>query len=434
MSDLSTIFSSSTPTYQRPEDLDFPVSKIRLFMDVLWQAITQKPLTDDQRTTLKQLIDLLNLLDEHKHESQKELIAAMLPSISPLLEKMPTLGLTGTHVFTHLVPIYQLYLPSIELMVKDAHPFTLEETLLYYELTIFDHLFLVHIFEQEHELNMIELLLTIKAIILINALVYDYQQHNQGRSISFFTFLMRGGKNAAELEPFLMEVINHVCDEVKLTVTNTACLETLEFLKTKLLDTTHAQPTKTEGVQTEQAALTDAFAPTAAPGKVDEIFNQATDTPIEPTIPVETTPVTPVTAQPETPATEAVSAVPEIITPPTITEPMTPPPEIPAPVVESPIVPSEPIAPMPAPIPTVPEPTAMPEPQPVVAVNPVVSLTPETPITPESVMPTETAPVIPPVETPIVEAAPISSSPLAENPVLAADPTATPAPQTTPGA
>src|SRR5258708_7533537 len=239
MVDLSLIFTQTSPTYQRPEDLDFPVSKIRLFIDILWQAITGKLLTDDQKVTLKQLIDLLNLLDEHKHEPQKELISAMLPSIAPLLEKMPTLGLTGTHVFTHLVPIYQLYLPSIERMVKDAHPFTLEETLLYYELTIFDHLFLVHIFEQEHELNMIELLLTIKAVILINALVYDYQQHVKGRSISFFTFLMRGGMSADKLQPFLLEAIDHVCNEVKLTVANAVCLETLEFLRTKLLDATN---------------------------------------------------------------------------------------------------------------------------------------------------------------------------------------------------
>ena len=371
MADLSLIFTGTTPTYQRPEDLDFPVSKIRLFIDVLWQSITGKPLTDDQKTTLKQLIDLLNLLDEHKHEPQKELIAAMLPSISPLLEKMPTLGLTGTHVFTHLVPIYQLYLPSIEQMVKDAHPFTLEETLLYYELTIFDHLFLVHIFEQEHELNMIELLLTIKAIILINALVYDYQQHVKGRSISFFTFLMRGGMAAEKLQPFLIEAIDYICNEVKLTVQNAVCLETLEFLRTKLLDTTQAKPTDIQGEQKEEGALTQALAPQTPPEQTNAVFEQATPlvtedvqaqtpepmvasgqpiasttTPEPPTPPIQTAPVAQesiptIVSQPiptNTPQTQPMGSVVETI--PQVTSPVPPVTEIPAtpssPLAESP--------------------------------------------------------------------------------------------------
>lgn len=415
MADLQQIYTTTLPTYQRPEDLDFPISKIRLFIDVMWQAITQKTLTDEQRTTLKQLIDLLNLLDEHKHESQKELIAAMLPSISPLLEKMPTLGLTGTHVFTHLVPIYQLYLPSIELMVKEAHSFTLEETLLYYELTIFDHLFLVHIFEQEHELNMIELLLTIKAIILINALVYDYQQHTQGRSISFFTFLMRGGKSGTDLQPFLLEAINHVCDEVKLTVTNAACLETLEFLKNKLIEATQ-KPANAQGEQTEQTTLSDALAPDAPKEKADTIFEQATETLIEPT--QETMPMSDPTLPTQTP--------------------VAPPAAPPDPMMGATVAPT----PMPAPVePTIPVATPV-EPAPVPpAIEPVQA--PPAPAQPEPVVPEPMPPVTPPPmpePTPVVvppqpsadmttavpqQSAPISpqsDSPLAESPMLSSTP------------
>lgn len=380
MADLNAIFAQTIPAYQRPEDTDFPVSKIRLFTDLLWQAVTGKALTEDQRVTLKELIDLLNLLDEHKHESQKELIAAMLPSISPLLEKMPTLGLTGTHVFTHLVPMYQLYLPGIERMVKDAHAFTLEETLLYYELTIFDHLFLVHMFEQDPSANMIELLLTIKAIILINALTYDYHQHAQGRSISFFTFLMRGGKTAEQLHPFLLEAVEHICNEVKLTVTSTACLETLEFLKNKLLETTQTKPANQQAEQQEETVLETAFAPQAAPGQATAIFEQATplvteqieETPMSDQTTAPATPVAPVSTPPVTPTPvttpPAPTPAPEPVTPPATPEPMvssTPMPEpTTTPVTPEPIVtPAAPVTPMTPPVTTEVPPMPTPAPQ-----------------------------------------------------------------------
>lgn len=257
MANLNDIYSKLLPLYQKAEDQDFPVSKLRLFMNVLWEALTNRELDEQQKTTLKQLIDLLNLLDEHKHESQKELIQAMLPSISPLLETMPTLGYTGTVTFTHLVPMYQHYLPAMELMVRSAHAFNLEETLLYYEITIFDHLFLVHLFENEANLNIIELVATIKAIILTNALVYDYHQHMQGRSISFFTFLERGGKTHEELPSFLVTAINAVKDSAKSVVTNPTCLEAMDFITTKLLDTTKkaSSPNTTAQQNQEQVIL-----------------------------------------------------------------------------------------------------------------------------------------------------------------------------------
>lgn len=369
MADLATLFSQTIPAYQRPEDLDFPVSKIRLFMDILWQTVTEKPLTEEQKKTLKQLIDLLNLLDEHKHESEKELIAAMLPSISPLLEKMPTLGLTGTHVFAHLVPMYQLYLPSLEKQVKDAHSFDLEETLFYYQATIFDHLFLVHIFESEPNVNMIELLLTIKALILTNALVYDYQQHTKGRSISFFTFLMRGGLTSDQLLPFLEETVGKIKEDTKLTVTNQACLATLDFLCGKLLDTAKSLPAEKQvNEQKENQALTETLGSQAPQGQAAQMMSQVTETPVEETAP----------SAPQSPATE-ISSIP---------------------VTEAPV-------PTPSPEPTTTEPVV------------TQAAVPTSVVTTEPVTPEITEPAAMP-------ATPSTSSPLAENPVLT--PTPTPAP------
>lgn len=238
MSNLQTIFDQTSPNYLVGGDQNFPVSKLRLFMDVMWQAVTQKPLTDSQKITLKQLIDLLNLLDEHKHKTGKELIASMSQALEPLLQTMPTLGLTGTHTFTHLIPLYHHYLPTVEEQVKAARPFTPAQALLYYEATIFDHLFFVHLFEEIPHVNMIELLLTIKAVIITNALVYDYHQHVGGKAISFFTFLERGGKSNTELHPFLVELVSQIKNDTSAIVTNQTCLDVMEFLTQKLMLTT----------------------------------------------------------------------------------------------------------------------------------------------------------------------------------------------------
>ena len=262
---LQAIFDNTIPTYQKSEDQDFPVSKLRLFMDVLWQHLTGKQLDETQRTQLKQLIDLLNLLDEHKHESTKELIASMMTSVNPLLNLMPSLGYTATVTFTHLVPMYQHYLPTIELMVKDAKSFSIEDTLLYYEATIFDHLFLVHLFENESQINLIELIVAIKTIILINAMIYDYHQHTKGRSISFFTFLERGGKTSAELLPFLNQLIGKLIDEAKGVISTPACLETLEFLKDKLLATTNEIATPIPTVAEIGSVVPTTIAPSTQP-------------------------------------------------------------------------------------------------------------------------------------------------------------------------
>src|SRR5579859_2188410 len=102
--DFTALFDQIKVEYVKPDDADFPVSKIRLFVDVLWNATIKRPLTEDKKKTLKSLIDILNLLDEHKHESQRDVIQAMMPSIGPLLNVMPTLGSTATITFTTLVP------------------------------------------------------------------------------------------------------------------------------------------------------------------------------------------------------------------------------------------------------------------------------------------------------------------------------------------
>lgn len=415
MADINTIFNQTSPSYQKPGDLDFPVSKIRLLIDTLWQAVTGKALSEDQRATLKQLIDLLNLLDEHKHESQKELIAAMLPSINPLLDKMPTLGVTGTHVFAHLVPMYQLYLPSVELMVKNAHAFSVEEALLYYELTIFDHLFLVHIFEQESNINMIELLLTIKAIILINALVYDYQQHVEGRSISFFTFLMRGGLTSDQLLPFLEELVEKVTTEAKQTVTNPACNETLEFLSAKLREATKpkaGEPESQENQQKEQQALDAVMQPGTPEDQVDQVFNQVTETPVEKTpspeesatpVPVETPPIPAVSAPVLEPsASTAQSQIqPEAIATPPESSTLESQSVKPQPMVAPGVTSELELTPKTLPVATTPEPQ---------------SVAPSTPVPPPAVP----APAQPPLNPPYVGTVAATAAPAPEaNPILA---------------
>lgn len=428
MADITSIYNQTIPSYQKPEDVDFPVSKIRLLIDILWQAVTAKTLTDDQKTSLKQLIDLLNLLDEHKHESEKELIAAMLPSISPLLAKMPTLGLTGTHVFAHLVPVYQLYLPSIEQMVKEAHPFTMEETLLYYQLTIFDHLFLVHLFETEANLNLIEMLLTIKALILINALVYDYQQHVTGRAISFFTFLMRGGLTSDQLLPFLTDTVERIKEEVKVTVTNGACLETLDFLSAKLMDTTQQTQTPTTD---ETKALDTAM---TSDQSAEEVIKEVTETPVEQPVPAATEPVAPI------PTPEPVTEVPPT---PVMTEPVTPsmpapdaPTETTAPVPsmgltgESVNASPEPPVSAPAPEPTVPvatEPVAT-MPEPVAPIETPVAPAPMEPAAPEAPAPEPASPVMPAPEATTEPAATVPYIGTPTVPESAPEPTAPAAP------
>lgn len=237
MADTQALFEQVKAEYIKPQDQDFPVSKIRLFVDVVWNAVIKRPLTQDQKKTLKDLIDILNLLDEHKHEPQHDLITAMMPSIGPLLGLMPTLGSTATLTFTTLIPMYQHYLSSIEIDVRDSHNFSLEETLLYYEITIFDQLFLVHLFEQEPTTNLIELLNALKAIVITNAMVYDYHQHSQGKSISFFTFLQRGGLQPADHQAFLFSALAQVKEDAFTMIDNQDCKDAVEFLTEKLKET-----------------------------------------------------------------------------------------------------------------------------------------------------------------------------------------------------
>jgi hypothetical protein len=116
----------------------------------------------------------------------------------------------------------------------------------------------------------------------------DITQHTLGKSISFFTFLMRGGKTAEELLPFLQSVVAKIEQEVKATVQNQACLETLAFLTGKLLDTTKTSaPEMVTNEQKEVTVLDAASQPSASPIDLDAIIDQATLTPVEPS----TTPV-----------------------------------------------------------------------------------------------------------------------------------------------
>ncbi|PWU23824.1 hypothetical protein C5B42_01520 [Candidatus Cerribacteria bacterium 'Amazon FNV 2010 28 9'] len=384
---VADIYTKLVPTYQRPDDQDFPVSKLRFFMNVLWEAVTGRELSEDQKVSLKGLIDLLNLLDEHKHESPKEMITAMLPSIGPLLEKMPTLGYTGTVTFTHLVPMYQHYLPMMERMVREAHDFTMEETLLYYEATIFDHLFLMHLFESEHNLNLIEIIATIKAIILTNALVYDYHQHMSGRSISFFTFVERGGKKHDDIPAFLRQVIAQIGSDAKIIVTTPSCIEVLDFLTQKLLETT----AKNEAPTTTDAHVQVVDQLMAQAGQ-NMVFDQTVQQPqVGPQV------------------SEITSSVPA----PQPTQPVTPPVEV------------QPLT-TPSPLPIEVPPTQLPTAQPTVVATPmeVSQQIPQVPVMPIQEMAPQPSPIASPAEN--IPAVP-SIQP-AQTPLLAEEPGLTPQP------
>ncbi len=234
----SELYSSLAATYQNAQDVEFPTNKIRFFMDFLWNATIGRPLSEEQKTSLKALIDLLNSFDDNKLSPPREMIAALTAQLTPLIATYPSLGHTFTYVVTTLIPSYQKYLPSLEAMVKNQHTFTQDEVLLYYDMTLIDHSVLAHFFESESSLNLIEVITAIKAIVQINALTHDYLQDSKNRSISLFTFLQRGGLAKDQCHTFYLGLVDKVLANAKGMITTIALSQAVEFLCTELVKLT----------------------------------------------------------------------------------------------------------------------------------------------------------------------------------------------------
>ncbi len=231
---LEPLYTSLSSVYKKDTDQDFPTNKIRFFMDFLWNAMLEKPLTEEQKNSLKQLIDLLNSFDDHKLSPIRDMISSLGSQLNPLLQSFPSLGHTFTFVVTTLIPAYQRYLTSLESQVKDSHAFTKEEVLLYYDMTLVDHAVLSHLFESETQLNLLEVITSIKTVIVANALTHDYLQDTLGRSISLFTFLQRGGLAKEQCLPFYQELIADLLTAHKASVSNEKAIAGVEFLCGKL--------------------------------------------------------------------------------------------------------------------------------------------------------------------------------------------------------
>lgn len=231
---LDELYTSLANVYKKDTDQDFPTNKIRFFMDFLWNAMLEKPLTEEQKNALKQLIDLLNSLDDHKLSPTRDLITNLGGQLNPLLQSFPSLGHTFTFVVTTLIPAYQRYLTSLESQVKDAHAFTKDEVLLYYDMTLVDHAVLSHLFESETQLNLLEVITSIKTVVIANALTHDYLQDALNRSISLFTFLQRGGLAKEQCFSFYEELIADLLTTQKASVSNEKMIQATEFLCGKL--------------------------------------------------------------------------------------------------------------------------------------------------------------------------------------------------------
>lgn len=294
--DHTTLFTQLSGEYKKDTDVDFPINKIRFFMDFLWNSIVGKPLGTDQKAHLKSLIDLLNSLDDNKLSPTRELIQNMNMLLSPLLSVYPSLGHSFTVIVTTVIPAYQRYLSSLETQVKDAHAFSVEEVLLYYDMTLVDHIVLSHVFENEHTLNLIEVIETIKAVITINALTHDYLQDATGRSISMFTFLQRGGLPKDQTLSFYQEIVKGIVARTKENVSNTACIDALSHLTNVL--TTLANQAGNSAVTTPVVNQPPIAPSPSAPLPATSL----------PSTSVFSAPVTPVTAAPVQPTT---SVLPE---------------------------------------------------------------------------------------------------------------------------
>ncbi len=252
------LYTSLATAYKKETDQDFPTNKIRFFMDYLWNASLNKPLTEEQKVSLKSLIDLLNSLDDHKLSPVRDIIGTLNTQLGPLLTTYPSLGHTFTFVVTTLLPAYQKYLTSLENQVKEAHAFTKEEVLLYYDMTLVDHAVLSHVFESEPSLNLVEVITAIKTVIVVNALTHDYLQDAMGRSISLFTFLQRGGLAKDKCKEFYQELVASLIVTMKESVSNKNVETAVEKLCQELGKLTD-QPTPEVAAPAEPAtAPTDA--------------------------------------------------------------------------------------------------------------------------------------------------------------------------------
>lgn len=281
---LETLYTTLCTNYRKDTDQDFPTNKIRFFMDFMWNAVVHRPLTEEQKTSLKGLIDLLNALDDNKLSPTRELIASMNAALTPLLATYPSLGHTFTFVVTTLIPAYQRYLTSLEGLVKNSHPFTKDEVLLYYDMTLVDHAVLSHVFESEATLNLIEVITSIKTIIVVNALTHDYLQDSLGRSISLFTFLQRGGLAKDKCHDYYLSLVDMLIEMMRANVTNEQMRSAVEHLCRKFaeLSTTATASSVTPG----EGQVT--VAPTTS--EVDQLNALLSDPQIAPTDPTPDTP------------------------------------------------------------------------------------------------------------------------------------------------
>ncbi|MEP7166657.1 MAG: hypothetical protein ABI758_01610 [Candidatus Woesebacteria bacterium] len=293
---LDELYANLMAVYKKETDQDFPTNKIRFFMDFLWNAMLSKPLTEEQKNSLKQLIDLLNSLDDHKLSPTRDMITSLGGQLNPLLQSFPSLGHTFTFVVTTLIPAYQRYLTSLESQVKESHAFTKDEVLLYYDMTLVDHAVLSHLFESETQLNLLEVITSIKTVIIANALTHDYLQDAMNRSISLFTFLQRGGLAKDHCLSFYEELIADILTTQKASVSNDAAIKAVEFLCGKLQELARNAVVPPEEVPAPEA------------GSDSSAVAAALDVPQAPSI----TPVT------ETPSAPSVPQVTEVLpTPPT---------------------------------------------------------------------------------------------------------------------
>lgn len=326
---LETLYQSLVAVYKKDTDQDFPTNKIRFFMDFLWNGMLGKPLTEEQKISLKNLIDLLNSLDDHKLSPTRDLITNMSPTLTPLLTTYPSLGHTFTFVITTLIPAYQRYLTSLEGLVKIAHPFTRDEVFLYYDMTLVDHAILSHVFESEQDLNLVEVITSIKTVIVVNAITHDYLQDSLGRSISLFTFLQRGGLAKEKCHEYYIGLIDGLLENMKKSVTNEKALTAVTHLCTKLVELTTRVPETpvagatntgaTNEVDQLNSLLTDATAGSAptepmAPAPVQD----SVTLPVQP--PIAQMPVTPLV----TPALDTQTATPAVPTQPVSPQPTVP--------------------------------------------------------------------------------------------------------------
>ncbi|HSW90323.1 MAG TPA: hypothetical protein VLH19_05660 [Patescibacteria group bacterium] len=285
---LDEVFTKLQAEYSKPEDKDFPINKIRFLVDFLWNSVVKRPLTDEQKVSLKALIDLLNLLDEHKLSPTRDLIAAMTPSLTPLISIFPSLGHTFTLLVTTIVPSYQRYLTGLEEKVKESKSFSSDDVLLYYDLTLVDHMILSHIFESEASLNLLEVIETTKAVVVINALTHDYIQDASNASISLFTFMQRGGLAKDQTLSFYAQQVKRIVENIKQTVTNADCLAYIDYIGAKFIKLAQSAGTAPTEPQ-ELPSPVEPEIPAQNPQPTTDVFSSGThmsdNLPVEDTSP-----------------------------------------------------------------------------------------------------------------------------------------------------